>query len=96
MKRRIGIALALAVLALVVWWYRSRTYEPATSAPGSFIAPKGPAVNSGIAVGDVIKSIDGIDVTGEEAWQLLSAPPGTVITFGLARGATVKITLAAP
>lgn len=65
----------------------------------SFIDPKGPAAASGIEVGDVITSVDGVDATGGnlmQAWTLLNAPPGTRIELGLARGVTVAIVLAAP
>jgi protocatechuate 3,4-dioxygenase beta subunit len=65
----------------------------------SFIDPKGPAANSGIKVGDIIASVDGVDVTGANhmhAWTLINAPPGTKLSLGLARGATVSVTLAAP
>ena len=65
----------------------------------SFIDPKGPAVTSGIKVGDVLTSVDGIDVTGGNAmnaWTLMNAPPGTKLSLGLARNATVTIVLAAP
>lgn len=65
----------------------------------SFIDPKGPAANSGIKVGDIISSVDGVDVTGGNsmhAWTLMNAPPGTKLSLGLARGATVTVTLAAP
>ena len=65
----------------------------------SYIDPKGPAVNSGIQVGDVITTIDGIDVTGGNtgmAWSLMTAPPGTTLMLGLARNVTVKVVLAEP
>lgn len=65
----------------------------------SWIDPAGPAARSGLAVGDVITTIDGVDVTGEggaAAWTLMQAAPGTKLELGLARGATVTVTLAAP
>lgn len=65
----------------------------------SYIDPKGPAANTGIAVGDIITTIDGVDVTGGNAmhgWTLMDAPPGTKLVLGLARGATIAVTLAAP
>jgi C-terminal processing protease CtpA/Prc len=63
------------------------------------IDPQGPAAKSGITVGDIVVSVDGVDVTGASAgsaWTLLRAPPGTKLALGLQRGATVAITLAAP
>jgi protocatechuate 3,4-dioxygenase beta subunit len=65
----------------------------------SYIDPKGPAAKTALAVGDIVTSIDGIDITGanvSHAWTLLSAPPGTTLELGLARGSSVKIILAAP
>jgi hypothetical protein len=65
----------------------------------SFIDPKGPAANSGIKVGDVVTSVDGVDVTGgnaAHAWTLMNAPPGTKLALGLKRGTTVTVKLAAP
>jgi hypothetical protein len=63
------------------------------------IDPAGPAAHAGLQVGDVITSVDGIDVTGangSRAGGLLGAPPGTRVTLGLARGAAVSLTLALP
>lgn len=65
----------------------------------SFIRPDGPAARTDIQVGDVIISVDGVDIRGGNAmhaWSLLSAPPGTKIVLGLARGASVTLTLAEP
>src|SRR5262249_28527794 len=65
----------------------------------SWIDPAGPAANSGLLVGDVVTSIDGVDVSGANhanGWMLLRSPPGAKLALGLARGATVTIMLAAP
>lgn len=62
------------------------------------IDPAGPAARTALAVGDVVVRIDGIDVTGHNHGagdSLMSAPPGTRITFGLARGETVAVVVAA-
>jgi protocatechuate 3,4-dioxygenase beta subunit len=61
----------------------------------SLIRPGGPAVKSGLEVGDTIVAIDGHDVTGVRsylAWSLMRVPIGTAVQFGLARGAKVSIT----
>jgi len=61
----------------------------------SRIRPDGPAVGSGLAVGDVIVAVDGTDVSGASsylAWSLLNVPVGTKVALGLARGATISIT----
>ncbi len=63
------------------------------------IDPDGPAAKTALVVGDVITSVDGTDVTGSNHASytaLVTAPPGTTLVLGLARGATVTITLAAP
>lgn len=65
----------------------------------SFIEPGGPAVKTELKVGDVITTVDGVDVTGGNsmhAWTLLRAPPGTKLVLGLARGASIALVLAAP
>lgn len=65
----------------------------------SYIDPRGAAAKTELRVGDLIVSIDGVDITGgnaAHAWPLLRAPPGTKLAIGLARGATITVTLAAP
>ncbi|MEZ4368500.1 MAG: hypothetical protein R2939_19805 [Kofleriaceae bacterium] len=64
----------------------------------SRLRPGGPGEGSP-AVGDVIVSIDGHDVRGRNGYlaaTLMHVPVGTAVEFGLARGATVSITAAAP
>ncbi len=63
----------------------------------AFIDPKGPAAKTDLKVGDVVTSVDGIDVTGVNtvnAMTLMRAPPGTKLSLGLQRGATVEVVLA--
>lgn len=65
----------------------------------SWIDPAGAAASSGLVVGDVIVSCDGVDVTGTNSvrWPVLvAAPPGTRITLGTRRGVIVTLVLAAP
>ncbi|MDQ3337014.1 MAG: carboxypeptidase regulatory-like domain-containing protein [Myxococcota bacterium] len=60
------------------------------------VAANGPGALAGIKAGDVVTSINGIDMRGfgsMNLWRLLSAPPGTTLAFTLARGVTVNITL---
>jgi protocatechuate 3,4-dioxygenase beta subunit len=58
------------------------------------VRPDGPAAGSGLVVDDVIVSVDGHDVRGDHMTYegLSSVPPGTTVTLGLARGASVRIT----
>ena len=65
----------------------------------AYIDPAGPAAKTEIKVGDVIVSIDGIDITGANvmnAGVLMRAPPGTKLALGLARKTTVTVVLAPP
>ena len=65
----------------------------------SFIEPTGPAAGLDLKVGDVITTIDGIDVVGAnmaQSWVLINAPVGTKLALGLARGPTISVTLAPP
>lgn len=58
----------------------------------------GPATGR-VREGDVIVTVDGIDVRGGNAplfEPAIQAPPGTRVVLGLARGGTVTITLGAP
>jgi protocatechuate 3,4-dioxygenase beta subunit len=65
----------------------------------SYIDPNGPAAKTELKVGDVITSVDGVDVSGANygyAWPLMRAPPGTALRLGLQRGATVTVVLGSP
>jgi protocatechuate 3,4-dioxygenase beta subunit len=65
----------------------------------SWIDPHGAAGKTELKVGDVVTTVDGSDVTGANfvnGWMLMQAPPGAKITLGLARGASVTVTLAPP
>jgi protocatechuate 3,4-dioxygenase beta subunit len=65
----------------------------------SLIRPDGAAASSGLKVGDVIVSIDGIDVTGPNYylyWSLGEVKEGTKVSFGLARGEKIAITAGKP
>jgi len=65
----------------------------------SWIDPAGPAAKADLEVGDIVTTIDGVDVAGANStssWSLLRAPPGTKLALGLARGTSVTIVLAPP
>jgi hypothetical protein len=65
----------------------------------SWIDPHGAAAKTDLKVGDVVTSIDGVDVTGGNhalGWTLMHAAPGTKMGLGLQRGATVTVVLAPP
>ena len=65
----------------------------------SWLDPRGPAARAGLALGDVVTSVDGVDITGanaSRAFTLLRVPVGANIRLGLSRGTTVTITTAAP
>jgi C-terminal processing protease CtpA/Prc len=52
-----------------------------------------------LKVGDVITSVDGVDVSGANFRQfstLTRAPPGTALAIATQRGVTVQLVLAAP
>jgi C-terminal processing protease CtpA/Prc len=52
-----------------------------------------------LKIGDVIVSIDGVDVRGERsylAWTLMQVAPGTIVKLGLERGTVVPITAGPP
>jgi protocatechuate 3,4-dioxygenase beta subunit len=65
----------------------------------SWIDPAGPAATTEIKVGDILITVDGLDITGANsgnAWGLLRAAPGTKLALGLQHGATISLVLAAP
>ncbi len=65
----------------------------------SWIDPNGPAGKVDIKVGDIVTTIDGVDVAGANnstSWGLMRAAPGTKLALGLARGTSVTIVLAPP
>jgi S1-C subfamily serine protease len=61
------------------------------------IDPAGPAASAGLSVGDVIVSVDGVDMRGKRSLFhiLLMAPAGEKITLGLEQGRTLPL-IAAP
>ncbi len=65
----------------------------------AMVRPGGPAEGSGLAVGDVIVSVDGHDVSGANVflyYSLAQVKAGTAVRFGLARGDEVSITAGKP
>jgi protocatechuate 3,4-dioxygenase beta subunit len=62
------------------------------------VRPGGPASAAGLVPGDEVVSVDGNDVVGANRYlfhPLTSVVPGTVVTLGLARGASVQVTAGA-
>ena len=70
--------------------------DPETASPTvAAIRPDGPAAKSGLQVGDTVVSIDDIDVRDDSSYYTLTmVPPGTTVTLGLGRGASIRITAA--
>lgn len=65
----------------------------------ALVRTDGPAAGSGLKAGDEIVAVDGHDVRGENYmlyYALVRAREGTTLRLGLARGATVSITLGKP
>ena len=83
-------------LGFQVKWPPGGSEEEATMVVDG-IRPDGPASKSGLQVGDTIVSVDGNDVRGDRSLYLAlsKVPPGTTVTFGLARGANALVTAAA-
>ena len=98
-KKRLKLGEAVGDLG-----FRAPGVDPGTQPENfrlevSLIEPNGPAAGTDLKVGDIVNTIDGVDVTGSNwprMWPLLSAPAGTKITFGLARGVTIAIVLGPP
>jgi len=65
----------------------------------SWIDPTGPAAKTELVVGDVITTVDGVDVSGANSASygtMIRAAPGTKLSFGTKRGTTVIVVLAPP
>ncbi len=65
----------------------------------AFVRPGGPAAAAGLAAGDEIVSVDGVDVRGNLRYRyraLVAVPEGTTVELGTAGGKTVRITAGPP
>ena len=65
----------------------------------ALVRPGGPAEGSGLEVGDVIETVDGLEVAGEQTsrWSSLTrVPEGRTLEFGVRGGKTVEITAGLP
>jgi S1-C subfamily serine protease len=63
------------------------------------VRPGGPAAAAGLKVKDVITSIDGQDLTGDNDvffWTLSQVPPGTTVALGVAGRSPLSVTAVAP
>jgi predicted aspartyl protease len=59
----------------------------------ALVTPGSPAAQAGLAKGDRIVSVDGVDATrlsGFDLWQKHVQPPGTTVVYGVARGSDVQ------
>lgn len=71
--------------------FKTKDSEPGTEPEDvrqvvAFVRPGGPAAAAGLKVGDEIATVDGQEVTGEEAYRygkLTSVPPGTKVSLGV-------------
>ncbi len=66
--------------------------------PDAFIAtairPDGPAVNAGLAKGDRVVTVDGVDATdlaGSDMWSKLRQPPGTVLALTVEKAGKARV-----
>lgn len=65
----------------------------------SWIDPAGPAAHVDIRVGDVLESVDGVNIQGDNYGftnPMLIAPIGTTVRITLVRGVTILLTLGTP
>jgi hypothetical protein len=65
----------------------------------SWIDPNGAAAKTELKVGDVVTTVDGIDVAGANharGYTLMRAAPPTKLVLGLSRGVAVTVVLTAP
>ena len=98
-KRRVGNDERKGKLGIVWVEYPEETPSDQRSFQVAAIDATGPAATTDLRVGDVVIAVDGISALGgnrSSAWWLMDAPPGTPIRFGLARGTSVTVVLAAP
>jgi len=99
LKKRVKPGEAVGELGLNYAEQPPGTPEDERQYKVSWIDPAGAAAKTEIKVGDVVTSVDGMEITGassNQAWVLMRAPPGTKLALGLARGVTVTVTLTAP
>lgn len=94
LKRRLDRGAPIAGLGITWSEYPEGTPSDQRSFKVVAIDPTGPAAKTALQVGDVVVTIDGVDVLGgnrSSGWTLLEAPAGTPIRLGLAREVSVTI-----
>jgi len=99
LKKRVKPGEAVGELGLNFAEQPPGTPEDERQYKVSWIDPAGAAAKTELKVGDIVTSVDGMEITGassSQAWVLMRAPPGTRLALGLARGVTVTVTLAVP
>lgn len=99
LKKRVKAGEAVGELGINFAEQPPGTPEDERQYKVSWIDPAGAAAKTELKVGDIVTSVDGIEITGassNQAWVLMRAPPGTKLALGLQRGATITVTLSAP
>ena len=97
--RRLGPEQAPGDLGFTVADYDTTAEPQDLEMVVALVRPGGPAEGSGLEVGDVFETVDGIAVTGERAshwFGLIRVPEGRTLKFEVRGGKTVEITAGPP
>ena len=77
----------------------TRHHARSATGQGQLDRPKAPAAHVDIRVGDVLESVDGVNIQGDDYGftnPMLIAPIGTTVSIKLVRGVTILLTLGTP